>query len=498
MRLLQLVALCLLLFLTCGAHADDLGPVQAQALQQQLNDWLAGLLGPTVKLPEPPWRITGEHDHYVFTWPLPAPTSPATANVRPLDGGRWSIDALKLPPSGNFTMTLPDDGKGAPMEMRFSIGRQDTHGVIDPGFAGVSKLHSDFGDLVVSSTGTKQRQEQRFDRYVADTTLTPTQNGRLDLTMAATVGGWKSASEISGGTPIAIGIETLSANGRINGVNRERAAGLLATVGGLFGALPPDIATKLNKSDLSAPARAQLRRLVDSLQDMLTAVSIEESVDGLQVEIAGIGGLSMKHFLLGFGGESPEGRLHAWLNIGVDEPASPSLPPNIAAFMPHHVEIKPSLSGVLTADLHKLALDATEESADADSLAPDIAAIFSHGGVELGIETLSFDLGPAQVQGTGHITVLAPDAWHGVAHLVATGLDDLSTQARTNPDLQQALPVLILLRGLAKPDGKKLVWDIVSDGPTVTVNGLDLSQIGSGDKPKGKPPGAKPGQKPSR
>ena len=82
-------------------------------------------------------------------------------------------------------------------------------------------------------------------------------------------------------------------------------------------------------------------------------------------------------FLLGFGGESPEGRLHAWLNIGVDELASPSLPRNIAAFMPHHVEIKPSLSGVLTADLHKLALDATEESADADSLAPAIAAIFS-------------------------------------------------------------------------------------------------------------------------
>jgi len=206
----------------------------------------------------------------------------------------------------------------------------------------------------------------------------------------------------------------------------------------------------------------------------------------------------MKHFLLGFGGESPEGRLHAWLNIGVDEMASPSLPPNIATFMPHHVEIKPSLSGVLTADLHKLALDATEEGADTDSLEPDIAAIFSHGGVELGIQTLSFDLGPAQVQGTGHITALSPDNWHGEAHLVATGLDDLSAQARTNPDLQQALPVLILLRGLAKPDGKKLVWDIVSDGPSVTVNGLDLSQMGSGDHPKGRPLGAKPGQKPSR
>jgi hypothetical protein len=238
--------------------------------------------------------------------------------------------------------------------------------------------------------------------------------------------------------------------------------------------------------------------LVDSLQDMLTEVSLVETFDGLQVEIAGMGGLSMKHFLLGFGGEAPDGRLHAWIDIGLDELASPSLPPKVAAFLPHHVEIKPSLSGVLTADLHKLALAATEEGADSDSLEPDIALIFSHGGIDLGVETLSFDLGPAKLEGTGHVKVLSPDTWHGEAHLVATGLDELTTQARSNPDLQQALPVLIMLRGMAKPDGKKLVWDIVSDGPTVTVNGLDLSQMSGGGKPPGKLPPGKPGQKPSR
>ena len=57
-----------------------------------------------------------------------------------------------------------------------------------------------------------------------------------------------------------------------------------------------------------------------------------------------------------------------------------------------------------------------------------------------------------------------------------------------------SLPVLIVLRGLAKPDGGRLVWDIVSDGPSVIVNGLDLSQLTGGGKPKAKPPGAQPGQ----
>jgi Uncharacterized protein conserved in bacteria (DUF2125) len=499
-RLSRLAALCLLLLLSRAAWADDIGPDQARALQQQLKDWLAGLLGSAVKLPELGLRVTGEHDHYAVTWPIPglagAPDkATATANLRPLDGGRWSVDEMKVPPSGNFTVTIPETGeagKSPPLDVQFSIGHQDTHGVIDPGLTTASKLHTELGDVVVTSDSAKQHQEQHIDRYLVDTSLTPAQSGRLDLSMDASAGGWKSATQINGGTPMAIGIQTMRAVGQVNGVNRDRFAELLAATGGFIGSLPPDIATRGEKLDLPAPVRAQLRLMVESLQDILTSVNLEETVDGLQVELAGTGGLSIKHLLLGFGGEAPEGRLHAWIELGLDELASPSLPPKIATYLPHHVELKPSLSGIPTADLHKLAMDATEAGADSSTLAPDIAAILSHGGAELGVETLSFDLGPAKVTGTGRVTITSPGAWHGEAHLAATGFDELATQARTNPDLQQALPALVMLRGLAKPDGERLVWDIVSDGPSVKVNGLDLSQLG-GEKPKGKP-----GQRPSR
>ena len=501
MRLLPLAALCLLLLLSRYAWADDIGPDQAQALQQQLKDWLAGLLGPAVKQPELGLRVTGEHDHYVVTWPIPglagaSGQAAATANLRPLDGGRWSVDEMKVPPSGNFTMTVPETGeagKGTPVNVQFSVGRQDTHGVIDPGLTTASKLHTEMGDLVATSDSAKQHQEQRLDRYLADTVLSPAQDGRLNLSMDALGSGWKSATQINGGTPMAIGIQTMRAVGQVNGVNRDRLGELLAATSGLIGALPPDIATKSERLDLPAPVRAQLRLMIESLQDVLTSVRLEETVDGLQVEIAGMGGLSIRHLLLGFGGDAPGERLHAWVELGVDELASPSLPPKVATYLPHHVELKPSLSGIPIADLHKLAMDATEMGADSSTLAPDIAAIFSHGGAELGIETLSFDLGPAKVAGTGRITITSPGAWHGEAHLAATGFDELATQARANPDLQQALPALIMLRGLAKPDGERLVWDIVSNGPSLKVNGLDLSQLGSGDKQTGKP-----GQRPSR
>ncbi|HET7882276.1 MAG TPA: hypothetical protein VFL55_15425 [Acetobacteraceae bacterium] len=504
MRLSRLAALCLLLLPFSAVRADDLGPTQAEALQKQLNDWLAGLLGPGAALRDLPWRVTGEHDHYAISWPIPGLTVPNSepairADVRPLDGGRWSIERLTLPPAGSFTVTVPDPDTGgsrAPVDFHYTIDRQDSHGVIDPSLTGVSTTHTELSGIALASDSADQRREQRIDRYVAESSVVPLHNDRLDLTSIVAATGWKTATQLGNGTPVAVGIEAIHATGRVNGIRRDRAAGLLAAAAGLISALPPDFMAQDDKTDLPPAARTQLRLLVDSLQDLLTAVSIEETVDGLQAEIAGVGGFSLKRFLLGFGGEAPDGRLHAWLHIGLDELATPSLPPRVATLLPHRVELKPSLSGVLTSDLQKLAVDATEDGANASSLEPDITAIFAHGGVKLALDTLAFDIGPAKVEGSGQVTALSPDTWHGEAHVTATGLDDLASLARTNPDLKEALPALIMLRGLGKPDGKKLVWDIVSDGPSVQVNGLDLSQLGGGDAPK--PPPGKPGQKPRR
>jgi hypothetical protein len=56
-----------------------------------------------------------------------------------------------------------------------------------------------------------------------------------------------------------------------------------------------------------------------------------------------------------------------------------------------------------------------------------------------------------------------------------------------------------MLRGMAKPVGNQLVWDVVSDGPKLTVNGMDMSALtGGADKPKAKPQATKPGAKPGQ
>ena len=502
MRLPRHIALCLpLLLVPCGAHADDIGPLQAQALQQQLKDWLASLLGPGIAAPALTLQIAGEGDHYRMTWPIlgldNSPSGAAvTASARPLDGGRWAIDGIKLPEAASFTVTIPDTGDAAasgPLKAALTVGRQDSHAVIDPALASPSTVHIDLGNVAVITDTAKQHQEQRIGRYAVQTTLTPTQYGRLDATMDTTVEGWETAALTEGHAALAMGARRAHALGRVDGVSRDKASALVFAMNALFRALPPDVMEKHGKGDLPQPARAKLRALIEALPDLLTGIKLEETVDGLQVEVAGMGGLALQHMLLGLGGEAPHGDLHAWFELGLDGLDTPSLPPKVTAYLPHHIELRPSISGIRTADLSKLALDATEEGADSDTLAPDIEAIFAHGGVNLGIETLAFDLGPAKVEGVGKLVVLAPDSWHGEARLSATGLDELTAQARKDPELQQALPVLIMLRGLAKPDGNRMVWDIASEGTAVTVNGIDLSAV-AGDKPKAKPPNAPPGQ----
>jgi hypothetical protein len=188
---------------------------------------------------------------------------------------------------------------------------------------------------------------------------------------------------------------------------------------------------------------------------------------------------------VGFGGEAPGGELHVWFNIGLDGLDAPGLPAKFIAYLPHHLDFRPSLSGIQTADLMQLALDATEEDADKARFVAHVMALALHGA-KLGVDALAFDLGPAKIEGTGHITMLSPVTWRGEAHLTASGFDDLTALAGTDPDVQRALPILIMLRGLAKPDGKRLMWDIAINGLAVTVNGIELSQLG-GDRSKGKP-----------
>ncbi|HTI80897.1 MAG TPA: hypothetical protein VL614_10665 [Acetobacteraceae bacterium] len=486
-----------------AAMAQSVTPEQATQLRQQLNDWIAGLLGPSVKLPPLPLKVTAAGDHYDLSLPIlglevPKGDPAMAAELRPLSGGRWSLEKARFPSAGSFTISVPETGAGpsGPMKGSYTVGKQDLQWTIDPSFASPSTSHSVVEALAIAMDGPNRHQEEHIDRMSGEAALTPGKNGRLDVKSEATVEGWKSAALEDNKPAMAFGARRIHMTSQAEGINREHAADLTRAVAGLISAMPNGPEKHDGKADMSPLAKAQLRLMIAAMEDMVSSVSVRESFDDMQIEIAGKGGATVKHLQFGFGGDAPDKTLHAWLDIGFDGVDSPTMPPKLATYLPKHFEIKPTLSGVPTSVLKKLAMDLSEDDPAKHPMGPDVAAIFASGGAVIGLETLSFDLGPATLKGTGDVTVTSPTTWRGQAHVVATGFDELTTEAKGNPDLQQALPVLVMMRGLAKPDGDKLVWDIASEGPKLTVNGMDMSALAGGGKETPRQPGAKPSRQP--
>src|SRR5262249_28538902 len=153
-----------------------------------------------------------------------------------------------------------------------------------------------------------------------------TKDGRLDMTSEASAEGLKSAALEDNKPAIAFGARRLHATTRAKGVNREHVVEFWGAFVKLIAALPKPSEKKDGKTELPPLARAQLGLMTAAMQDMVSSISMQESVDDLQIEVADKGGATVKHLQFGFGGEAPDGKLNTWLDIGFDGVESPTLP----------------------------------------------------------------------------------------------------------------------------------------------------------------------------
>lgn len=508
MSLLHRVTLCLGLLLPMAAAAQP-APDSAQVLQDQLQSWLAGLLGPGLAASAPALRVTAEADHYRIAVPIAgAEGQPEiTAAVRPLDAGHWAVDAIRFPATTKFTAHLPEpptgpnaDPKAAPVlsptDFTLRIGAQDAHGLIDPSLTSRSTLDVDVHDIDVTGDGPRQHQQQHIDEERVHTSLAPG-NAGLDLDQEGTITGWRTATRIQDQPAVAFGIDRMHGTSRIEGLDRDHAAALLAAITSLIATLPPAGAATHDAAPLSEPARAALRTLITSLRGVVTTIRGEETIDGLHVAVAGKGETTIRNIRLGMDGAAPDGVLHGGIDIALDGLAVKDMPPEAAALVPSHVELRPTLAGVPVNELTKLALEATDDGVDRAQLTADAMALLDHGGVTVGLDAISLALGPAELHGAGHVLLTGPSDYHAEARLASTGLDELMQQANGNPHLQQAVPVLAMLRGLGRPEGKELVWAIVADNTGMTVNGVPIGGGGGGGGDKPHHPGTAGPQRPA-
>ncbi|MGH7154845.1 MAG: hypothetical protein ACREF3_13040, partial [Acetobacteraceae bacterium] len=260
-----------------------------------------------------------------------------------------------------------------------------------------------------------------------------------------------------------------------------------------LGALLPSVDKTAGPRDLPslAPAqRAALHRLLAALHGIASSVRIDEVLDGVQFELAGIGGAAIDHLRIGIGGDSADGLLRAWFDLGVDGLSIPHLPQDLAGLVPTEIAFRPVVTGVPVDALNRLLLEATEPDAGTPGHLDDaIAALFTRGGLTVTIDALRFAIGSADFTGAGSVLLRSPTEHEGQARIAVTGFDALTRQASGNPKLKMALPALLLARGLAKEDGDKLVWMIAADrSGTLTVNGTDVSALaGAAERPRRAP-----------
>lgn len=473
-----------------SGHAQRVTAQTAQSIQSQLQSWIAGLLGPGAEAAKLTPTVVPEGDHYRLTLPIPGLVNEATATakVRPLDHGRWGLDALQLPSSMYYNAHLPGPGgKPSSTAVRITLGSQHWNGVIDPALKSRSELTADVHDVQVHSVGPLERQDQRIKEDSLTASLQPGQNGRLDFQQSGTVTGWSTTATIQGKPAMSFGAERVSTTGRIVGLDRNQVSALASAVAELIRTLPPEIATDGPKPPLDPAARAALRQIVESLRGIFTSFQAEETFDGLHVALSGKGEATVHHARFGIGGSAPKGLLHTWIDLSVDGMTVPGVPPQYAGLVPQNLTLRPSVAGVPADIVMKLLLDATRPNANLALLRAEAQTLMNTPGATVALEKIGFNIGPTVVSGNGHLTVTGSNQYQGEAHLTATGFDALMKEAHENPTLQTAMPALIMLRGLAKPEGDRLVWNVVAAGGAVTVNGIELIKP---QTPQATPPGA--------
>ena len=486
MRTPLLPMLCLAALSIAQAQAQaQMAPsaAEAHALEQQAHDALAALADGT-PIADRPVTFTPEGDHYLVRVPLAAlgevePADAAfTAHAKRLDANRWSLDDQRLP--GQFKVTskaraaVPPgssaDAQSEPAAYAINLGQQDMHGVFDSTYATPTTSEGTITELDVLHTGGMGPRLTHLDRLATQSSLRPIDADHVDLQSDASGEGYAVEAAQADGSTFKMTIATLHVVTSLSGVAHDK----------LWPLLRMSLQTARLKPTHDDPAAqtaiaAGLRQMLVAARDVLTGGRVEETASDLRFDVGGHAG-SMARIDLAISGDAPQAMLNAAVSFSVDGLVLDDLPPAMAAYVPTHVSIRPMVANLSVADLTRMALDALAPGAQRVPLA-DTQALFSHGGIAIGFDTLALDVAGAELTGSGQFTLTGPQTINGAAELSAQGLDGLIAKAQTDPLLARGAPAIIFLKGIAHTVGDRSVWQVSVAGGKVLVNGVDLSAM---------------------
>jgi hypothetical protein len=219
--------------------------------------------------------------------------------------------------------------------------------------------------------------------------------------------------------------------------------------------------------------------VIDAVNGLMNRLQAEEVLEDLHFAF-GAGpkatGGTISRLRLNLTGDATNDRLAALWAITIDGLSTTAVPVETAAFIPHHLELKTILRDIQTGQLKELARQATEPDADPAVLQTEAMALLADAQAHIAIESLAFDSGPLQIKASAKVVPGADGQLGAEVHVVATGMDLLLAQAQTQPKLQGAMPMIFMAKGMGRPEGQSLVWDIKLGNGPITVNGTPVGQ----------------------
>ncbi len=475
-----------LTLLTAGALAvgpargADATAEQAAQLEQGISAWLADTLGPGIKLPERPVRVQPAGDAYRLVVPFGSANPPLTAALREAENGTWALRDLKTPSPSRFSIDLPDPSgvPGATVRTDYvlSWGEQDTSALFDPSYRTTSTLTWSSRASEMRATSGGQQSMTRIARSAGQSELRPEGDGRVDVITDSTAEGYSTSSPLPDGQLLQLDAERMLTKGVINGVSRERAPRLLRAVVGLVGGT---LIAGPTEAPAAVPTSAELRALFEPMQDLASALQTEQVLQGLRVRVGKFGG-GAERARLALNAATPGGILTLSTDILAEGIRAPDLPLSRAQreLVPRRVALRTMMSGVAAADLVRLMLNASDTGEPPQ--AEDIVQLLSRGGLTVGLESFELDLGGASFTGNVQMSVPPSMAVSGGGQVSATGFEVLLDRIKRVPEFKGALPVIAFAKGIARPVGNQLVWNITYGDGRVLVNDVDLSAMSGG------------------
>ncbi len=471
----------------------------AATLQTDLRAWFTTLLAPAMVLPAPPLSVTVNGEGYLLSLPVTGRTKEAgkgkappakpvdgaiTAQLRPLATGRWSLDDLRVPSEGTFTI---DPAAGADAAITYSIAEQSARAVVDLTLATRSSMNLELRDVAFATQIDGQKQAQRFERYALQGTLIPGADGRLDIVQDGTITGWESTTEIGPKQTAETEIRRIRMGMRLDGLHGGKLASAWTAIKAIAAEANTGPAPSADAKALPPAMRQHARALLEALRDIANRIEGEESIDDFSMTLPGVGEISLDQLRFGMGGEAPDGKLRAWADIALEGLDIEALPQGMRDYIPARIALRPVISGISTERLFALLLNAIGENPDQDSLAAEATALVTAGGASIGLESLSLELDPLRIEGSGRMRMLTPTKAGIEARLSATGLDAMMAEAGKNADLRMAMPILAMIKGLGRQEGPRMVWDLAITDDQALVNGVDVMAMPAEQPPQRKP-----------